>query len=74
MSTRKTVAAANTDAITIPRSVLKQFITLAEDLEKADGAYKPCQASIFRMYAQGLYKAPNMRTAVAQAREALENG
>lgn len=57
--------------VTIPRSVLKQLISIPEELEHADYAYKNCQASVFRSFAQGLYKAGNTRNAVAAAKEAL---
>ena len=69
-TTTKTAAVPPTD-VTVPRSVLWQFINLVEGLEQADNAYKACQASVFRSYAQGAYKAGNVRTAIAQAKEAL---
>ena len=47
------------------------FVGLVDGLQEADGNYKPCQHSLFRSWAQSAYRAPNMRTAVAQAREAL---
>ena len=57
--------------VTIPRNVLKQLISLPEELERADLAYKNCQATVFRNFAQGLFRANNTRSAVAAAREAL---
>ena len=57
--------------VTIPRNVLKQLISIPEDLERADLAYKNCQATVFRNFAQGLFRANNTRSAVAAAREAL---
>lgn len=59
------------DTVTVPRSVLRMFVGLVDGLQEADGNYKPCQHSLFRSWAQSAYRAPNMRTAVAQAREAL---
>ena len=70
MAKTKAAAVPPTD-VTVPRSVLRQFINLVEGLEQADNAYKACQASVFRSYAQGAYKANNIRTAVSQAKEAL---
>lgn len=57
--------------VTISRTALKKLVKLAEDLEYGDNAYKNCQATIYRNYVQGLYKAANTRNAVAAAREAL---
>ena len=71
MATKAKAAAAPSNEVTVPRSVLRQFIDAMEGLESADMAYKACQASVFRSYAQGVYKAANVRTAVAQAKEAL---
>lgn len=71
MATRTKAAAAPAPETAVPRSVLQQFVTLAEGLEEADNAYKSCQSTLFRSYAQGLYKSPYMRAAVAKAREAL---
>ena len=69
----KTKAAANPpDEVTVPRSVLRQFVSLVEGLEQADNAYMSCQASLFRDYVHGAYKAVNVRNAVEQARHALE--
>ena len=58
--------------VTVPTSVLQQFIALAEGLEQADNAYKNCQDTIFRDYARSAYRAQNVRAAVAQAKAALE--
>lgn len=58
--------------VTVPRSVLRQFVSLAEGLEQADNAYKNCQDTVFRDYARGAYRAQNVRAAVAQAKAALE--
>ncbi len=45
----KTKAAANPpDEVTVPRSVLRQFVSLAEGLEQADNAYKTCQDTLRR--------------------------
>lgn len=55
----------------VPRTVLRQFVSLVEGLEQADNAYKNCQATLFRNYAQGAYKAQNVRTAIEVAKEAL---
>ena len=71
MATKQKAAATPPTDVIVPRSVLKQFINLVAGLEQADNAYKACQASVFRSYAQGAYKASNVRTAVAQAKEAL---
>lgn len=71
MATKTKAAAAPPTDVTVPRSVLRQFINLADGLEQADNAYKSCQATLFRNYAQGAYKASNVRAAVSQAREAL---
>lgn len=60
-----------TTQVTISRTALARLVKLAEDLESADNAYKNCQATIYRSFVQGLYKAGNTRTAVAQAKEAL---
>lgn len=60
-----------TTQVTISRTALARLVKLAEDLESADNAYKNCQATIYRSYVQGLYKAGNTRMAVAQAKEAL---
>lgn len=64
--------AAPPDSVTVPRSVIQQFISLAEGLEQADNAYKNCQDTIFRDYARSAYRAQNVRAAVAQAKAALE--
>ncbi len=71
MATRQKAAETPAEEVTVNRSVLRQFVNLAEGLEQADNAYKACQASLFRNYAQGAYKAANVRAAVAQAKEAL---
>ena len=71
MATKAKAAAAPSNEVTVPRSVLQQFVAAMEGLESADMAYKACQASVFRSYAQGVYKAANVRTAVAQAKQAL---
>lgn len=71
MATKQKAAVTPPTDVTVPRSVLKQFINLVTGLEQADNAYKACQASVFRSYAQGAYKAGNVRMAVAQAKEAL---
>lgn len=71
MATKQKEAATPPTDVTVPRSVLKQFINLVAGLEQADNAYKACQASVFRSYAQGAYKAGNVRMAVAQAKEVL---
>lgn len=72
MANKKTVAAqVPSNEVTVPRTVLQQFVSVMEGLEHADLAYKACQASVFRSYAQGLYRSGNARTAVAQAKEAL---
>lgn len=74
MAAKKTVAtAAPSNEVTVPRTVLTQFISIMEGLEHADLAYKACQASVFRGYAQGLYRSGNARMAVAQAKDALGN-
>ena len=67
MATRQKAAETPAEEVTVNRSVLRQFVNLAEGLEQADNAYKACQASVFRSYAQ----AANVRAAVAQAKEAL---
>ena len=61
-SKTKSAAAPPTD-VTVPRSVLRQFVALAEGLEHADSAYKNCQDTIFRDYARSAYRAPNVRAA-----------
>lgn len=71
MATKQKAAATPPTDVTVPRSVLKQFINLVTCLEQADNAYKACQASVFRSYAQGAYKAGNVRMAIAKAKEAL---
>ena len=71
MATKVKAATTQSNEVTVPRTVLRQFIDAMEGLERADNAYKACQASVFRSYAQGVYKAANVRTAVAQAKEAL---
>lgn len=72
MATKPKTAASPPTDITVPRSVLQQFISLAEGLEQADNAYKNCQDTIFRDYARSAYRAQNVRAAVAQAKAALE--
>lgn len=57
--------------VTLSRRAVEKLVKLAEDLEHADNAYKNCQATIYRSYVQGLYKAANTRNAVAEAKEAL---
>ena len=71
MATRTKAAAVPPTDVTVPRSALRQLVSLAEGLEQADKAYMACQAPLFRNYAQGAYKAANVRMAVEQAREAL---
>ena len=71
MAAKVKAATTQPNEVTVPRSVLQQFVAAMEGLESADMAYKACQASVFRSYAQGVYKAANVRTAVAQAKEAL---
>lgn len=76
MAKTKAAGAAKTeevqlDTVTVERKTLERLVKLAEDLESADNAYKNCQATIYRSYVQGLYKAGNTRMAVAQAKEAL---
>ena len=71
MATRKTTAAAETSEVKISKVALQQLITVVESLESADLAYKNCQATIYRNYAQSLYKAGKTRTAVAEAKAAL---
>ena len=71
MANKSKAASTPPTDVTVPRSVLRQFISLVEGLEQADNAYKNCQATLFRNYAQGAYKALNLKTAVAQAKEAL---
>lgn len=70
MAAKAKAATPPTD-VTVPRNVLRQFVSLVEGLEHADNAYKNCQATLFRNYAQGAYKSNNVRAAVAQAKEAL---
>lgn len=70
MARTKAAASPPTD-VTVPRSVLKQFVSLVEGLESADAAYKSCQSTLFRNFAQGAYKSANLQTAYAQAKEAL---
>jgi hypothetical protein len=60
------------ETVLVPRTVLKQFIDLAEGLEQADKAYKACQAEPFRSFTQSAYKAANVQAAVQAAKEALE--
>ena len=72
MATKSKASASPPDEVTVPRSVLKQFVSLVEGLEQADKAYMTCQASLFRDYVQGAYKAPKVRGAVERARNALE--
>lgn len=71
MGTENQPAASPSETVTVPRSVLRQLVSLADSLEAADAAYKSCQASLFRAFAQSVYKAPNVQRAVEQAREAL---
>ena len=71
MAAKQKTAETTSNEVTVPRSVLKQFINLVTGLEQADNAYKACQASVFRSYAQGAFKAGNVRMAVQQAKEAL---
>lgn len=71
MASKAKAAATPPTDVSVPRSVLRQFVSLAEGLESADNAYKACQSTLFRNYAQGAFKSANMRAAVAQAKEAL---
>ena len=71
MASKTKAATAPPTDVTIPRSVLQQFVALAEGLEQADNAYKNCQDTIFRDYARSAYRAPNVRAAVSQAKAAL---
>jgi len=71
MMARTKAAAAALNEVTIPRNVLKQLVSIPEELERADLAYKNCQATVFRNYAQGLFRAGSTRTAIAAAKEAL---
>ncbi len=72
MANKTKAAAAPATDVTVPRSVLRQFVSLAEGLEQADNAYKTCQDTIFRDYARSAYRAQNVRAAVSQAKAALE--
>ena len=70
----KTKAAAKPELltdVTIPRSVLKHLVEAVESLQQADAAYKSCQASVFRQYAEGVFRAGNTVSAIEQAKEAL---
>lgn len=71
MAAKAKTANAPPGSVTVPRSVLTQFVQLVEGLEAADAAYKSCQSSLFRSYAQSAYRAGNVRAAVTLAREAL---
>lgn len=71
MAKTKAAAAPSTD-VTVPRSVLRQFVNLVDGLEQADNAYKACQTSVFRDYAHDAVRAPNVQSAVSRAREILE--
>ncbi len=57
--------------IPVPRSILTQFVSLMDALESADTIYKPCQAALFRTFAQSVYTAAGMKAAADQARQAL---
>lgn len=70
MAKTKTAPEVPTE-VTISRNVLKQLVSIPEELERADLAYKNCQATIFRNFAQGLFRANNTRSAVEAAKEAL---
>ena len=59
------------DTVTISRSALKQLLLIPTELESADQAYLPCQATVFRFFANALYTAPKTRTAAAEAKKAL---
>ena len=72
MATKTKAAPSPPTDVTIPRSVLRQFISLVDGLDQADRAYKTCQDSLFRDYARGACHALNVQTAVTQAKAALE--
>lgn len=73
MATKKTQdqTAEPSAEVTISRTSLAQLVSVINDMEKADAAYQNCQASIFRNYASGLYKANNTRKAMAEAQALL---
>lgn len=71
MATKKTAKAEPAAEVTISRTALVQLVSIVDDLAKADRAYMNCQGSVFRTYAQSLYKAANTQKAVAQAKAAL---
>ena len=73
MAVRAKTSPSPPGSVTVPRSVILQFVSLAEGLEQADNAYKNCQDTIFRDYARSGYRAQNVRAAVAQAKAALED-
>ena len=72
MARAKAAAVPSTD-VTIPRTILEQFVSLMEGLEAADSAYKSCQSTLFRNFAHGAYRAANMQTAYEDAKAALES-
>lgn len=59
---------AKANEVTVPKSILKQFVDLMEALESADAHYQTCQATLFRSFARDAYQAPNVRTAYEQAK------
>lgn len=59
------------EEVTIPRSVLEQFVSLVEGLAQADRTYQSCQSTLFRNYTQAAYKSNKLASAMAQAKEAL---
>lgn len=72
MARAKAAAVPSTD-VTIPRTILEQFVSLMEGLEAADSAYKSCQSTLFRNFAHSAYRAANMQTAYEDAKAALES-
>ena len=70
---RAKAAAKPATEVTVPRTVLQQFVSLMEGLEAADSAYKSCQSTLFRNFAHGAYRAANMQTAYEDAKAALES-
>lgn len=62
---------AKANEITVPKSILKQFVDLVEALESADAHYQTCQATLFRSFARDAYQAPNIKAAYEQAKAAI---
>lgn len=68
---RAKAAAKPATEVTVPRTVLQQFVSLMEGLESADTIYKACQNTQFRSYAHSAYRANNVQAAYKTAKEAL---